>query len=264
MKVISRSSLKTWGGTATRTLQFNEMEVLKSLDHRNIVKLHEIIDDPLKNKIYMIMDYLPGGTLADKLSRCESGLPEREVWQYFRDLISALHYCHEVKSLSHRDVKPENMMLSEEGNLVLCDFGVSQFFTSKRALITGMMGTMRFMAPECFKPDSRKKLSGKKLDIWAAGVTLYLLLTSKYPFGGDTQQEIERQTLTNDPPLAAILNEDARCLLAQMLQKDPETRIEVSLIIKDKWVSSAGADPLELNSSMHQSSISSELINHFI
>ena len=74
-----------------------------------------------------------------------------EVRKHFKDLVSALYYCHEIKSLSHRDVKPENMMLSEDGNLILCDFGVSQFFESKRALITGMMGTMRFMAPECFR-----------------------------------------------------------------------------------------------------------------
>ena len=97
------------------------------------------------------MDYLPGGTLSDKLEEARCGLPPTDVRKYFKDLVSALYYCHEIKSLSHRDVKPENMMLSEDGNLILCDFGVSQFFESKRALITGMMGTMRFMAPECFR-----------------------------------------------------------------------------------------------------------------
>ena len=127
------------------------MEVHKTLDHKNIVKLHEIIDDPLKNKIYMVMDYLPGGTLSDKLNLRGSGLPQDEVRKYFKDLVSALYYCHEVKCLSHRDVKPENMMLSENGSLILCDFGVSQFFESERAIIKGMMGTVRFMAPECFK-----------------------------------------------------------------------------------------------------------------
>ena len=164
------------------------MEVLKSLDHKNIVKLHEIIDDPLKNKIYMVMDYLPGGTLSEKLQLGDqSGIPEEDVRRYFKDLVSALYYCHEVKSLAHRDVKPDNMMLSKDGKLVLCDFGVSQFFESDRGIITGMMGTMRFMAPECFIPENRKNLNGKSLDIWAAGITLYLLLTGSYPFGGDSQ-----------------------------------------------------------------------------
>ena len=67
MKIIKRSKLKTWGKTGTQNLLVNEMEVLKGLVHTNIVKLHEIIDDPLKNKIYLVMDYLPGGTLAEKI-----------------------------------------------------------------------------------------------------------------------------------------------------------------------------------------------------
>ena len=125
MKVIQRSKFKTWGKTATKGLPVNEMDVLKSLDHKNVVKLHEIIDDPMKNKVYMVMDYLPGGTLSDKLIKKGSGLPQAEVRKYFKDLVSALYYCHEIKSLSHRDIKPENMMLSEKGNLILCDFGVS-------------------------------------------------------------------------------------------------------------------------------------------
>ena len=105
------------------------MEVLKDLVHKNIVKLHEIIDDPLKNKLYLVMDYLSGGTLAEKLKDSTDGLPEAEVRQYFRELIAAIHYCHEVKELAHRDLKPENMMINKDGSLVLCDFGVSQFFT---------------------------------------------------------------------------------------------------------------------------------------
>ena len=87
------------------------MEVLKSLEHSNIVKLHEIIDDPSKNKIYLIMDHLPEGTLAEKLRDSPGGLPEDTVKIYFRDLMSAIHYCHEIKKLAHRDIKPANMML---------------------------------------------------------------------------------------------------------------------------------------------------------
>ena len=132
------------------------------------------------------MDFLTGGTLSNKLEEKSCGLPLTEVRKYFKDLVSALYYCHEVKSLSHRDIKPENMMLSEKGDLILCDFGVSQFFDSKRAIVKGMMGTMRFMAPECFRQVQCKEFNGKHIDIWAAGVTLFLLLTNKYPFSGNT------------------------------------------------------------------------------
>ena len=75
MKIIQRSKFKTWSQTEYKGLSVNEMQILKSMDHKNIVKLHEIIDDPLKNKIYLVMDYLPGGTLLDKLKKTGSGLP---------------------------------------------------------------------------------------------------------------------------------------------------------------------------------------------
>ena len=94
------------------------------------------------------MDYLQGGTLQDKLAENGSGLPQAEVRKYFKDLVSALYYCHEVKCLSHRDIKPENMMLDEDDKLILCDFGVSQFFEADNDIIRGAFGTVRFMAPE--------------------------------------------------------------------------------------------------------------------
>ena len=106
----------------------SEMDVLKQLNHINIVKLYEIIDDPSSENVYLVMDYLSGGTLQDKLAASQNGLEEEEVRVYFQQLIAAIHYCHEVMNFSHRDVKPENMMLDETGKLYLCDFGLSQFF----------------------------------------------------------------------------------------------------------------------------------------
>jgi len=157
-------------------MKVQEMEVLKTMVHKNVVKLHEIIDDPLKNKLYLVMDYLSGGTLAEKLKDSNNGLPEEEVRKYIRELVAAIHYCHEVKQLAHRDIKPENMMINKDEMLVLCDFGVSQFFKvqqDKLDVIDGQMGTVRFMSPECFQRKQGVPLSGKGVYIWAAGVTLF-------------------------------------------------------------------------------------------
>ena len=65
----------------------------------------------MSKKIYIVMDYLSGGTLQDRISKTENGLEDEEVRIYFAQLMSALHYCHEVKNFAHRDVKPENLML---------------------------------------------------------------------------------------------------------------------------------------------------------
>ena len=83
------------------------------LQHKNIIALKEVIDDPTSNQVYLITDYCKGGTLAQKLQMTEAGLPEAEVKQIFRSLISAIHYCHEVKHIAHRDIKPENLMLND-------------------------------------------------------------------------------------------------------------------------------------------------------
>lgn len=94
----------------------------------HIIKLHEVIDDPLSKKVYLVMDYLQGGTLAELLEESDSGLPLEKVRVYFKGLLSAMHYCHEVKQIAHRDIKPENIMLDKYGRVFLCDFGVSEFF----------------------------------------------------------------------------------------------------------------------------------------
>lgn len=106
------------------------MQCLTKLCHKNIIRLNEIIDDPTSRNVYLVMNLCQGGTLLEKLDKSESGLDEAQVKQYFRSLLSAIHYCLEVHNISHRDVKPENIMLDSDGEVFLCDFGCSEFFQS--------------------------------------------------------------------------------------------------------------------------------------
>ena len=103
----------------------NELNALKEMSHKHIVRLHEFIDNPAKKKFYLVMDYLEGGSVKDQLKALKTGIDVDKARDYFRQLLSAVHYCHEVKNTVHRDIKPENMMLDLEGNLSLCDFGTS-------------------------------------------------------------------------------------------------------------------------------------------
>ena len=108
--------------------------------------------------------------------------------------MSSLYYCHEVQKIAHRDIKPENLMLDENGKLVLCDFGVSEFFHSQSDIVHSVFGTVRFMAPEMFvAPKDRENMHAKSIDIWAAGVTLYKLLTNEYPFTGRSIAKLQEQ-----------------------------------------------------------------------
>lgn len=101
---------------------------MKKLNHQNIVKLHEVINDPNSDKLCLIMDYLGGGTMQEYLDKCPRGIPIREIRNFARQLISALVYCHEDCKVVHRDIKPENIMLNKDGEAVLVDFGVSALF----------------------------------------------------------------------------------------------------------------------------------------
>ena len=88
-----------------------------------------------------------------------------------------------------------------------------------------MMGTVRFMAPECFDSKPNKEIRGKRVDIWAAGITLFLLLTKEYPFVGKTLSEIRDSITNSEPPLYKIENKEIRELLGKILEKDPEKRL---------------------------------------
>lgn len=158
----------------------NEIAIMKKACHKNIVQLYETIDDPSCNKLYLVMEYIPGGTLMAKIKK-EGKLPIEKCWSYFRDLIRGLEYCHEVAGIIHRDIKPENLLLGESDCLKIADFGVSFMIEKGSDESKATIGSAYFMAPEICKGTSYK---GRQTDIWAAGVTLYYMFTAKPPFQG--------------------------------------------------------------------------------
>ena len=164
-----------------------------------------------------------------------------------RQLVSAIYYCHEVKSLSHRDIKPENLMLDGRGKLVLCDFGISEFFKSSSDLLNSVGGTVRFMAPEMFSsPAENQQIYGKSVDVWALGVTLYKLLTNEYPYPGKTIQSLHEQQ-KKPPRFDKIKSKKVTSLLKKMLQLNPSSRPPISDLIEDPWLTSNGQEAIDLD-----------------
>ena len=80
------------------------------------MRIHEYIDDPQSEKVHLVLDYLSGGTIQDKLENQSSPFTEEQARSYFCQIISGVHYCHEVKNLAHRDLKPENMLIDQDTN----------------------------------------------------------------------------------------------------------------------------------------------------
>ena len=102
-----------------------ELEVLKQIEHPNIIWLHEIIDDPKKDNLFLVTEYHSKGSLGEMLKREKCGINPHKARLYFIDILRALHYCHKTLKVIHRDIKPDNIVINHNEEAVLIDFGVS-------------------------------------------------------------------------------------------------------------------------------------------
>nr|XP_048333706.1 CBL-interacting serine/threonine-protein kinase 21 isoform X2 [Ziziphus jujuba var. spinosa] len=151
-----------------------EIRTMKLLHHPNIVRITEVIGT--KTKIYIVMEYVSGGQLSDKLSYAKS-LSEAEARKVFQQLIDAVDYCHN-KGVYHRDLKPENLLLDSKGNVKVSDFGLSALHKPGNLLSTAC-GSPSYVAPELLLS---KGYDGAAADIWSCGVILFELLSGYLPF----------------------------------------------------------------------------------
>ena len=123
-----------------------EITAMRSVEHKSIVQLHEVM--ATRSKIYFVMEYMKGGELFDKVAK-GGKLTEGAAHKYFQQLISAVDYCHS-RGVYHRDLKPENLLLDENENLKVSDFGLSALSESKRqdGLLHTACGSPAYIAPE--------------------------------------------------------------------------------------------------------------------
>ncbi|KAK0147316.1 Calcium/calmodulin-dependent protein kinase kinase 1 [Merluccius polli] len=157
---------------------YQEIAILKKLDHHNIVKLVEVLDDPSEDNLHMGRKSLI--LFAVMQVPTKSPFTEKQARFYFRDVLLGIEYLHHQKII-HRDIKPTNLLLGEDGHVKIADFGVSNVFEGSDARLFSMAGTPAFMAPEMMT-EMELSFSGKALDVWAMGVTLYCFVHGTCPF----------------------------------------------------------------------------------
>jgi serine/threonine protein kinase len=162
------------------------MAIMKKLDHPNIIKLFEIIDDPNDSKLYLITEFVKNGSLAARIRKRD--LTENQMRHIFRELITALEYCHKVPKICHRDIKPDNILIDADGSTKLADFGVS-LLLPEDGEIKSNAGSEKFFSPEACLGSTYK---GRLNDLWACGVTLYMMATGEFPFKG-THRSLQRE-----------------------------------------------------------------------
>ncbi|KAM9329871.1 calcium/calmodulin-dependent protein kinase kinase 2 [Gastrophryne carolinensis] len=221
---------------------YQEIAILKKLDHPNVVKLVEVLDDPSEDHLYMVFELVKQGAVMDVPTT--KPLTEDQARFYFQDLIKGIEYLHYQKII-HRDIKPSNLLVGEDGHIKIADFGVSNQFEGTDAFLSNTVGTPAFMAPETLS-ETRRIFSGKALDVWAMGVTLHCFVFGQCPFMDERILSLHGK-IKNQPlefPDQPEISEDLRDLIIKMLDKNPESRICVPDIKMHSWVTKHGAEPL--------------------
>ncbi|PYI10053.1 calcium/calmodulin dependent protein kinase [Aspergillus sclerotiicarbonarius CBS 121057] len=221
-----------------------EIAIMKKLNHNNLVSLIEVLDDPKEDSLYMVMEMCKKGVIM------KVGLEERadpydddQCRCWFRDLILGIEYLH-AQGIVHRDIKPDNCLLTSDDVLKVVDFGVSEMFEKDSNMFTAKSaGSPAFLPPElCVVRHG--DVSGKAADIWSMGVTLYCLRYGKLPFEMQSIFELY-EAIKNDPVVCeGESDENFRDLMSQILEKDPTKRIQMEELREHPWVTKNGFDPL--------------------
>ncbi|GIH45706.1 serine/threonine protein kinase [Microbispora rosea] len=198
-----------------------EAKSVASLSHPNIVQVFDQGTDGAH--VYLSMEYVPGRTLRDVLRR-RGRLPAREALEMVIPVLAALGAAHQA-GLIHRDVKPENVLLADDGRVKVVDFGLARAIEATNQTKTGMMiGTIGYMSPE----QVTTGMADARSDVYAAGIMLFELLTGRQPYTGETPMSVAYRHVHETVPPPSSIVPDAPpvidALVAAATDKDPAGR----------------------------------------
>ncbi|KAJ2559022.1 hypothetical protein EV175_000529 [Coemansia sp. RSA 1933] len=216
-----------------------ELAISKKLQHPHLVGLHEALNDTEHDVLYLVIDICKNGPVMHIGSFGETATPisPEKAHKYFTHALLALEYLHE-HDIIHRDIKPDNMLLTDDDVLKIADFGESVMPSDSRHKVKGASGTPAFMAPE--QCQEIEEISGEPADIWSLGVCLYGFIFGTLPFKGSSAMEIIESISTGDLSFPGPPDEQLQDLLSHMLERNPEARITIAEIREHPWVTQDG------------------------
>jgi calcium-dependent protein kinase len=215
---------------------FNEISILKDLDHPNILKMYEFFEDD--KRYYIVTDICKGGELFDEIV-ARGKFSERDASMLMKQVLSCINYCHQNR-IVHRDLKPENILLEQNkefDQIKIIDFGTSLVVDEGKKL-DEKLGTPYYIAPEVLA-----KNYTNKCDIWSCGVITYIVLSGIPPFNGASDQEIMKKVKVGkfsfSDPIWNNISDQAKDFITQLLTKDQNKRPSAELALKHPWIEQA-------------------------
>lgn len=218
----------------------NEVNIMKNLEHPCVIKMHEIVNKP--DSVFMVLKFMKGGDLLNRIIR-NKYLPEKTCKLFFLQICHAVKYLH-AKDITHRDLKPDNILLEnddEETLLKVSDFGLSKF-VQKDSVMRTLCGTPLYVAPEVLLTGGRGSYT-RKVDIWSLGVVLFTMLSGTLPFsdeyGSAATEQIKKAKFGFRHPSWKKVSGPVKKLILEILTVDPNTRPAIDDILNSTWLRDA-------------------------
>ena len=226
---------------SSRARFFREAEAAGRLSHPRIVPVFDIAEDPETLSSYIVMEFVAGRSLEEILSTDGDSLPLNTRLQLIQEVAEALDYAH-IQGVVHRDVKPSNILIGDDGRPRIVDFGIAQLNVKEAG--GSKWGTPAYMSPEQLRGDS---VDGRS-DLFSLGVILYQMLTGHRPFQGNSAMTVAHKMQNQEPVPAAVFNmglsPELDCIVARAIAKEPADRYQTGMdMVLDLQRLRDGSDP---------------------
>ncbi|KAJ3354230.1 Map microtubule affinity-regulating kinase [Entophlyctis luteolus] len=221
-----------------------EAQIMRLLDHPSVIQLYEVMET--KKELFLVLEFAVGGELLDYIV-ARGRLHEKEARKFFSQITSALAYCHTL-GVVHRDLKAENLLLDENCNIKITDFGLSNLFDRSKKLIT-CCGSPVYSAPELIEG---KRYTGPEVDCWSLGINLYAMVVGDLPFADSNLTALYNSILKGVYHVPDFVSTgtidiskakgfhfpttECRDLISKLLERNPEKRWTISQAQAHPWV----------------------------